>query len=111
MRLGGPERGIQAGLVDGAVDERRRRAGGRERPPGERREPLGLGLVEAALEREDVAVEPGQQVEPGAEPGVRELRQVRVQVDHPGHDDPGTEVERAIERDVGRSIGSGAGVR
>ena len=36
VRLGCPERGVQTGLVDRAVDERGRRAGGRERPPGER---------------------------------------------------------------------------
>ena len=52
------------------------------------REPLGLGLVEAALEREDVALEPGQQVEPGAEAGVRDLGQMGVQVDHARQERP-----------------------
>ena len=58
-----------------------RHASGRERA---RR----VGFVEAALEREDVALEPGQQVQPGAEAGVRELRQVGVEVDHAGQEDP-----------------------
>ena len=54
---------------------------------------LGRRLVEAALEREDVALEPGQQVEPGAEAGVRELRQVGVEVDQPGQHDQRAEVD------------------
>ena len=63
VRLGRPERGVEARLVDRPVDQRGRRARRGEGAPGERREPLGGRRVEPALEREDVAVEPGQQVE------------------------------------------------
>ena len=41
MGLGGPERGVEAGLVDGAVHQRGGRAGGGERREDLRREPLG----------------------------------------------------------------------
>ena len=107
VRLGRAERRIEARLVDRAVDQRRRRAGRRERPPGERREAGRLGLVEAALEREDVALEPGQQVQPGAEAGVGELRQVGVQVDQPGQQHPRPEVEGGVG--LGGPVGGGPG--
>ena len=55
---------------------------------------LGGGHVELPLQREDVALEPGQQVEPGADAGVGQLRQVRVQVHQPGHQHPWPEVDR-----------------
>ena len=81
--------------------------GGGEGPPGERCQALGLGLVKATLEREDVSLEPGQQVQTGAEPGIGELGQMRVEIDHPRHDDPRTQVDGVLEigghaRDVGR---------
>ena len=41
MRLGSPERGLKAGLVHRAVDERRGGAGGREGPPGGRCHDVG----------------------------------------------------------------------
>ena len=50
--------------------------------------------VEAALEREDVALQPGQQVEAGTQPGVRELRQVGVEIDHARQEDPWPQVDR-----------------
>ena len=98
VRLGRPERGVQAGFVDRPVDHGRRRPGGREGAPRRRRDDLGRGDVEAALEREDVSLEPGEEVHPRPEPGVRELRQVGVQVDHAGQDDPRTEVDRGGKR-------------
>ncbi len=93
MRLGSPERGIGARLVHRAVDERRRGAGGREGAPRGRCEAVGGGLVEAAFEREDVPLEPGEQVQAGTETGVRQLGQVRMQIDHPREQDPRSEVE------------------
>ncbi len=99
MRLGGAERGIQTGLVDRSVDQRRGGAGGRERLPGDRGEPLGSRFVEFPLQREDVALQPGQQVQPGAKPGIRELWQVRMQVDQPGQNRPRAEVDGVIRFD------------
>ena len=98
MRLGGPERCVQAGLVDRAVDHGRRRPGGRESAPRRRRDDLGRGDVEAALEREDVSLEPGEELHSRPEPGVRQLREVGVQVDHAGQDDPRTDVDRGGKR-------------
>ncbi len=74
VRLGRPECGIEARLVDRPVDKRRRRPGRRERAPGGRRDTIGRLDVEPALQREDVPLEPGEQVHPRPEPGVRELR-------------------------------------
>ncbi len=79
--LGRPERRLERRLVDGPVHQRGRRPGVGEGREGERCEPLGRLGVELPLEREDVRLEPGQQVEPGPETGVRELRQVGMQVD------------------------------
>ncbi len=93
MRFGGSERGVQARRVHGPVDHGRRRARGRERSPRDGRQSLGRGLVEPALEREDIPVQPGQQVQPGAEAGVRQLGQVRVEVHHAGQQDPGPQVD------------------
>jgi hypothetical protein len=62
VRFGRPERGVQARLVDGAVDHRGGRARGGERSPRRRREAFRGRLVETAFEREDVALEPRQQV-------------------------------------------------
>ena len=47
----------------------------------------------APLEREDVALEPGQEVKPGAEPGIRQLRQVGVEVDHARHQHERPEID------------------
>jgi hypothetical protein len=69
--LGGPESGIQAGLVDRPVEHHRRAACGGEGTARGRCQALGGGFVEVALEREDVTLEPGQQVQPGAQPGIR----------------------------------------
>ena len=69
--------------------------GGGHGPERRRRDALGGRRVELALEREDVALEPGQQVEPGPDAGVRELRQVDVEVDHPGQHDERPKVETA----------------
>ena len=93
MRLGSLERGVEARLVDRAVHERRRRARGSECAPRSGRDPFGGRDVEAALQREDVPLEPGEEVHAGAEPGVGQLRQVRVEVDHAGHEDPRPQVD------------------
>ena len=111
MRLGRPERRVEARLVDRAVDQRRRGSGGRECAPGRRREALGGRDVERPLQREDVALEPGQQVEAGAETGVRELRQVGVEVDHPGQDDPRPDVGGGRRRRSAAARSVAAGVR
>ena len=104
VRLGSPERGVQARLVDRAVDESGGRADCREGPPGGRSHPFGSRLVEGPFQRKDVAIEPGQQVQAGTEARGRELRQVRMQVDQPWHQDPGSEVPGVGER-LGRRIG------
>ena len=87
MLLGRPERDVETGFEDRPIQDRRRRPGTGERPEGGRCQAYGGLLVEAAFEGKNVALEPGQEVEPGAQPGVRELRQVRVEVDQPGQDD------------------------
>ena len=93
--LGGAERAVHRRLVHGAIGEERGGPGGRERAERRGREAGGvLGVVEPALQREDVAAQPGEQVQAGAEPGVGELRQVRVQVDHAGQQDERPEVDR-----------------
>ena len=95
VRLGRPERGVHGGLVDDAVGQHGRRAGGREGLEDGRREPLGDGRIRPRpLGREGQPVEPGQQVEREADPGVRHLRQVGVEVDHAGQDDPRPKVDR-----------------
>ena len=93
VRLGRPERGVEAGLVDRPVHERRGRAGGGDGSPRGRRDPGGRDLVEPPLEREDVALEPGQEVEAGTDAGIGELGQVRMQVDHARHDHPWPKVD------------------
>ena len=52
--------------------------------------------VEFALEREDVALEPRQQLRASAQPGVGQLRQVSVEIDQPGHDEPRPQVDHVI---------------
>jgi hypothetical protein len=105
--LGGPERCIEAGLVHGPVNHGRRRPGGGEGAPGRRRDDLGRGDVEAALEREDVSLEPGKEIHPRPKPRVRELRQVSMEVDHARQDHPRTEIDGPGKsfrrRPVGRS--------
>ena len=81
VRLGRPERRVERGLVDRAVDQRGRRPGGGEGPVRRGCEALGRVLVEGALQREDVPLEPVEQVQPGPDAGVRQLRQVDVGVD------------------------------
>ena len=94
VRLGGLEGRIQGVLVDGAVEQHGGRAGSGKGTEGRRGEPLRGGTVEGPLEREDVALEPGQQVEPRAAPDIGQLRQMGVQVDHSGHHDPRPDVDR-----------------
>ena len=114
VRLGSAERGVQARLVDRAVDHRGRRARAGEGAPRGRGQPLGRRRIEGTLEREDVALEPRQQVEPGAQAGVRELGQVGVEVDHAGEQDPWPQVDgrgcllRASTRGSGEGDPTGA---
>ena len=70
--------------------------GGGERPERERREPFCGRLVEGPLEREDVAPQPRQQVEPRANARVGELGQVDVEVDHAGQHEQGPQVEGTV---------------
>ena len=93
MRLGGGEGRIGRVRPDRGVGNDRRRAGRGEGPERGRRLALGGGAVVATLEREDVALEPGQQVEPAPEAGIRQLREVRMEVDHAGQDDQRPNVE------------------
>ncbi len=109
VRLGRAERGIQARLVDRAVDQGRRRARAREGAPRGGSEPLGRGFIEVTLEREDVPLEPRQQVEPGAETGVRELGQVGVEVDHAWEQDPWPQVDGCGHLPRASTGGSGEG--
>jgi hypothetical protein len=96
--LGSPERLVHRRLVDDAVGEHGRRPRGRERPEDRGRQAGGDGRIgPRPLGRERQPVEPGQQVEGEAKAGVRQLRQVGVEVDHPGQEDPRPEVERAPE--------------
>ena len=93
MRLGSAERGVQARLVDRSVDHRGRRARTGEGAPRGRGQPLGCRRIEGALEREDVPLEPRQQVESRPQTGVRELGQVRMEVDHAREQDPRPQVD------------------
>jgi hypothetical protein len=81
QRLGGVR-------IGGRIGDDRGGAGGGERAHRERTEPLRGRHVELALERERVSLQPGQQVQSGTEPGVRELGNVRVEIDQAGHDQP-----------------------
>ncbi len=93
VRLGGGEGRIGRVRPDGGVGDDRRRPGRGEGPERGRRLALGGSAVVATLEREDVALEPGQQIEPAPQPRVRQLREVRVEVDHPGHHNQGPDVD------------------
>ena len=110
MLLGRPERRVQAGLVDCTVDHGRGRAGGRERPPCRGGDALGCRNVEVALQREDVALQPGEEIHAGPESRVRKLRQVSVQVDHAGKHYPWSDVGRRGDG-LGKGVRGGAGVR
>ena len=102
VRLGGAERRVHGRLVDDAVGKDRRCAGGREGLEDGRGEPLGdRGIGPRPLGRKGQPIEPRQQVEREPDPGVRELRQVGVRVDHPRQQDPGPEVEGG-DADVAR---------
>ena len=103
MRLGGPERAVHRGREDRAVGEDRRRSGGREGAKRRWRQ-LGRGrrVVEAALQREDVALQPRQQVQSRTESGVGQLGQVGVEVDHPGQEHEWPQVDLAGGRRRGR---------
>src|SRR5439155_27248499 len=68
-----------------------------------RGKPLRGTSIEIALEREDVALEPGEQVEAGTQAGVRQLWQVEVEVDHAGHDNPRSQVDSVVRRAPGRN--------
>ena len=102
VRLGRPEGDLRGRLVDGRVDDRGRRPGGGEGPEGGRGQPLGVRLVELALHGEDVALEPGQQVQAGAEARVRELGQVGMEVDHAGQHEHRAQVDERNVRPAGR---------
>jgi hypothetical protein len=88
-----PERGVERGLEHGAVHHGRRRPGGGEGTEREWGEPLGRGVVERPLQREDVPLQPCQQVEAGPDARVRQLRQVDVEVDHARQQDERAEVD------------------
>ena len=60
MRLGRPERGLQRGLEHRAVHAPPSSSPTPRRPGTRRGQALGRRLVEPALEREDVALEPGR---------------------------------------------------
>ena len=64
------------------------------------------GHIEGTLQREDVALQPGQQVHAGAQAGGRDLRDVDVRVDQARHDHQRAQVDRGL-RGPGR-IGGGA---
>ena len=96
MRLGGAERRVERRLqtapymtavVVPAAANARNASGARR---------SAAASSNAALEREDVALEPVEQVEPGAQAGVRELRQVDMEVDQPGQQDQRPEVDRRV---------------
>jgi hypothetical protein len=92
--LGGTERAVHGRLVDRPVGEERGGPGGGKRAECRWREAVGIRLrVEATLQRKDVSVQPAEEVQPEPEPGVRELRQVRVQVDHARQQDEGPQVD------------------
>ena len=91
--LGRAEACVQARLPDGPVGDHGGGAGARERAEGRGRDALGGLFVEVALQREDVALQPVQQVQAGADAGIRQLRQVGVQVDQAGQHDPRPQVD------------------
>ena len=83
---------VGAVLEHGAVDECGRRASrGQSSIELRRQAPSSIG-VELTLEREDVAPQPGQQIETSAKTGVGPLRKMGVEIDEPGHDDQRTQV-------------------
>ena len=102
MPLGGAECGLEARLVNGAVQRHRGGSRAGKRPKREGREVLGGRDVETALQRKHVALEPAQQVEATTETGIRELRQMGVQVDEPGQEQPRPEVHDGIGEARGR---------
>ena len=92
VRLSRLERHVEARLEDRPVDHGGGRARRGHRPERHRGDALGGRCVELALEREDVALEPGQEVEPGPNAGVGQLRQVDVEVDHAGQEHERSEI-------------------
>jgi len=105
VRLGGPERRVHRRLVDDAVAQDRGRAGRGEGPEDRRGEPFRDGRIgPRAFRRERQSFQPIEQGQRVAEAGVRDLREVSVQVDHAREDDPRPEV-----RDRGQPIGAGIG--
>ena len=110
MALGGAKRRVHRGFVDHAVGQDGRRAGGREGLEDRGREPLCDGRIRPrAFRRERDPVEPGQQVEGEAQPGIGQLGQVRVRVDHPGEHDPRPQVDGSGDH-LGRGVRGGAHV-
>ena len=107
VRLGGPERRVERRLEHRPVHHGGRRPGRGEGPERERRQALGGLLVERALEREDVAPEPGEEVEARADACVGQLRQVDVEVDHPGQHDQRAEIDDLAAASVGRPRADG----
>ena len=85
--LGGGEGHVRRLGPDRRIGDDRRRPGGGEGAERRGRRPLRRSLAVGSFEREDVSVEPGQEVEAAAETGVRQLRQVGVEVDEAGEDD------------------------
>ena len=83
VRLGGLEGGLHGRRVDRAVGQHGRGAGRGERLEDVRRQALRDRCVRPrSLRREGQPVQPRQQVDGEPDAGVRELRQMGVQVDH-----------------------------
>ena len=98
MPLGRSEAGVEAVGPDGTVARERRRAGRGHGRIDLRRQSLSFVAAECPLQGEDVALEPRQQVHAGPQARRRDLRDVDVRVDEPGHDDERAEVEGLLHR-------------
>ena len=92
MGLGGPKGHVRRLGPDRRIGDDRRRPRGGEGAERRGRRPRGRSFAVGTFERKDVPVEPRQEVEAAAETGVRQLRQVRVEVDEARQDDHGPQV-------------------
>ena len=101
MGLRGGEGRIGRVLPQRGVGDHRGRTGGGEGAQGGGRGALSHGSVIAALERENVSVQPGQQVQATTKTGVRQLRQVGVEVDQPRHDHERAQIDDGRGRRLG----------
>ena len=98
-----PERDLHRGLVDDPIGQHGRRPCRREGLENSRRQTGGDSRVgPRALGREGQPVEPREEVQREAEARIRKLRQVGVEIDHPGEHDEGSEVVGG--RRLGRAI-------